>query len=74
MCLFENYYETHNVKRRYMIFKNSKNKIKEPHIYIKNGIAKRDHCNVMTKVVCISGLEKLLSMIHCGHFNDVKYY
>ena len=43
-------------------------------IYIYNGIAKRDHCKVMTRVMCVSGFEKLLSMIHCGHFNDVKYY
>ena len=50
---------------------NSKDKIKEPNIYLYNGIAKRDHCKVMTREVCVSGFEKLLSIIHCGHFNII---
>ena len=41
--------------------------------HICDGIAKRDHCKLVVRVVCVSEFEKQLLMIHCGHFMDVKY-
>ena len=59
----------YNVNLRNMICKIAKIKLKNQ---IYDGIARRNHCKLVARAVCFSGFERIVSMMHCGYFNDFE--